>query len=246
MSISQQPSGGGKKGTGSTSSPVAVEVDTPQGKVRCGPDITSEFLDELKNSMNRIDAAYKKFDGCISKANPVHGGNPLAAAKCLSDLTADGFKVFYDSLHSGGTLDFKPPGRRPATAKCPTDCKDTVTLCGYCVTKDFPGNFALGFLSSYAGMGSVVGNVVSFGYSQRYSKGGEQPEDQDAVDHGESAAEHYQASKDKDKSKDKGKSKAGHDDKDLDQAVCGGVREASEKGDKNNFRDCPPCGSERA
>lgn len=128
-------------------------------EVRCGPDITDEFMGKLKRALAALDNELSDFDSCRKIASLLPG-----AFRADADATCKHMANFASSLivlaycGPGGEMDWKPIARRSgkneAGKSCPTLCGFSLEFCGICLNADFPGNFALGVLCGYSTIGA--------------------------------------------------------------------------------------------
>lgn len=170
----------------------------------CGPDITTQFLNDLKDAINDADLSAEFASHLIPISKIAQRRNDWRAIK----------KYVADN----GILDYKPEAKRPQTESCPTFCSHSVTLCGHCVKDDVPANFAFGFLANYI-LGTIVGWVAA--EFAHYTKGRAlDVRDIPASNSGARASERYKGTRDS-----KSDNPRSANDKPLRDAVCAALDE---------------------
>jgi hypothetical protein len=215
---------------------VTILTQDPElKKKKCGPDITNEFIDNIKKVMQKLRDAEARFvrDMRFAMDTPGERGDGQAMA-AMGRYDSARYGAIWDGATRRGPVDYKngkSPNnqRRQPVGDCPTDCPETVTLCGMCMRDDTPGNFALGFFCEYAGIGPIA-NLASHVDAFKNFK---IDDDQSTVDAGRDGGGKAR------KNEEKGKK----GDDDLKKAICGALSalKEKEKDDKDKFPECPAC-----
>lgn len=118
--------------------------------------------------------------------------------------------------------------------ECPTpDCEYTVTLCGFCVNAEVPGNMALGFGTEWLVGSTLAGQAFSIGYAAVKKQEVEESQDLRAVGKGGKAARKLKKARRKPKRPLKD---------DIRDALCAAVREfVSNPANADKYTGCEPC-----
>lgn len=181
---------------------TSTEIDQPPstfGGKRCGPDVTNLFVKRLKSFLDKLD----RIDEEVRQARSRFGGRPDIVALKAHD-------AIYDAVAPGGWLDFKRL-RLTRRSLCPRMCAPSLTMCGYCVRSDVPGNFALGLLTEYAGLGHLARPLSEA--DARLGRREEDPSDLSTIDSGQAAAGALKKAK-------QGKNGQGNEDDAPRKVVC--------------------------
>jgi hypothetical protein len=143
----------------------------------CGPNLMEHLVRTLKDC--RRDAADHRFTHQTRNALP--GMELLYAALQLKELFKDKGPYDLNEAEPGGG--FSSKGKDPGDPPCPTNCPDTVTLCGYCLSDEVPENILFGFCG--AGVNLPINHLRILHLGADHVAGGDDsPESHLAIDLG--------------------------------------------------------------